>query len=64
MSDESWDETDLLFFAARPRALTLKLLNAGAAAMAALGKRVLGGERVAALRRRERAQAANPAGRA
>jgi CelD/BcsL family acetyltransferase involved in cellulose biosynthesis len=64
MGDDSWDEIDMLFFAARPRALTLNLLSAGVAATVTLGKRVLGGDRVAALRRRERAQAAKPAGRA
>ena len=64
MSDRSWDETDLLLFATRPRALTLNLLNTGATAAVRLGKRVLGGQRVAALRRRERAQATNPAGHA
>jgi CelD/BcsL family acetyltransferase involved in cellulose biosynthesis len=56
MSDASWDETDMLFFAARPRALSLNLLSTGAAGAVALGKRLLGGERVAALRRRARAQ--------
>ncbi|NMO57798.1 GNAT family N-acetyltransferase [Actinoplanes sp. TBRC 11911] len=56
MSDASWDETDVLFFAARPRALSLNLLNTGAATAVGLGKRVLGGERVAAMRKRKRAE--------
>jgi CelD/BcsL family acetyltransferase involved in cellulose biosynthesis len=56
LSDTSWDEIDMLFFAARPRALSLNLLNTGAAGAVAVVKRILGGERVAALRRRERAQ--------
>jgi CelD/BcsL family acetyltransferase involved in cellulose biosynthesis len=56
MSDASWDETDMLFYAARPRALSLNLLGTGAAGAVAFAKRVLGGERVAALRRRKRAE--------
>ncbi|WP_127500645.1 GNAT family N-acetyltransferase [Actinoplanes solisilvae] len=61
MSDKSWEETDLLFFAARPRAQALNLLSTAAAGAVALGKRVLGRERVAALRRRKRAELAESA---
>jgi CelD/BcsL family acetyltransferase involved in cellulose biosynthesis len=54
LSDESWDEVGLLVFAARPRALALNALRGAAVGAVAAAKRLLGGERVAALRRRMR----------
>jgi hypothetical protein len=63
MSDESWDEVDVVGFAVRPRALALNLLNTSMALAVSTAKRVLGRERVARLRRRSRAaHAATPGG--
>lgn len=56
LGDESWDEVDLFVFAPRPRALVLNAARGGAAACVAAAKRLLGGERIAALRRRMRSQ--------
>lgn len=61
LGDTWWDEVDVLGFAARPRALSLNSLNTACALTVSAVKRVLGGDRVAALRRRERAGLA-PAG--
>jgi CelD/BcsL family acetyltransferase involved in cellulose biosynthesis len=56
LSDSSVDVVDLLAFATRPRPLLLNSLNLSSAAAIALAKRVLGKERIAALRRRKRAE--------
>jgi hypothetical protein len=56
LSDESWDEVDLLFFAARPRPLALNAIRGVAASAVSAAKALLGGERIAALRRRRRAE--------
>jgi CelD/BcsL family acetyltransferase involved in cellulose biosynthesis len=56
LSDVSWDEVDVLGFAARPRALYLNTVTAAATYGVTTAKRVLGRERVAALRRRRRAE--------
>jgi CelD/BcsL family acetyltransferase involved in cellulose biosynthesis len=62
LSDESWDEIDILGFAVRPRGLTLNSLNTAAAFGVSTAKRVLGQERVAALRRHKRTELAVGAG--
>jgi CelD/BcsL family acetyltransferase involved in cellulose biosynthesis len=54
LSDVSWAETDIAGFATRPRPLGLNALGTGTALAVSLAKRVLGGERVAAIRRRRR----------
>jgi hypothetical protein len=51
----SFDEVDILEFAARLRALSLNSLNTATTLGVAAAKRVLGTERVAAMRRRKRA---------
>jgi CelD/BcsL family acetyltransferase involved in cellulose biosynthesis len=61
LSDSCWEEVDILGFAVRPRALSLNSLNTGAAVAVSIAKRVLGGDRVAALRRRRRAELAHAA---
>ena len=58
LSDASWDEVDVVGFAARPRALYLNLVSTTVAAAVSTTKRLLGGERVARLRRRRRAELA------
>ena len=55
MSDESWDEVDVVGFAARPRALAVNLLDTSVALAVRTAKRALGRDRVARLRRRSRA---------
>jgi hypothetical protein len=59
LSDSSTDTVDLLGFAARPRPLLLNTLNLSSAAAISLAKRVLGKDRIAALRRRKRAELAS-----
>jgi hypothetical protein len=56
LSDASWDEVDVLEFAARPRALCLNAVTVAATYGVTTAKRVLGPDRVAALRRRRRAK--------
>jgi hypothetical protein len=58
LSDSSTDTADVLGFAPRPRPLLLNSLNLSSAAAISLAKRVLGKERIAALRRRRRAELA------
>lgn len=62
LSDSSADDVDVFGFAARPRALALNSLSTGATVAVATAKRVLGGERVAALRRRRRSELVPVAG--
>jgi hypothetical protein len=56
LSDSSVDVADLLAFAARPRPFLLNSLNLSSAAAISVAKRVIGKERIAALRRRKRAE--------
>jgi CelD/BcsL family acetyltransferase involved in cellulose biosynthesis len=62
LSDSSVDVADLLGFAARPRPLMLNSLNLSSAAAISMAKRLLGKERIAALRRRKRAELASTTG--
>jgi hypothetical protein len=64
LSDESWEEMDILGFAARPRPLSLNILHSGVGAASSLAIRMLGEERIAAMRRRGRARLAEPLRRA
>jgi CelD/BcsL family acetyltransferase involved in cellulose biosynthesis len=58
MSDASHDEVDLRCYAPRPAPLALNALATSVAASVRLAKRVVGPERVAALRRRRRKELA------
>jgi hypothetical protein len=58
LSDAFCDEVDVVGFAARPRALFLNVLSTAVAVAVSTTKRLLGSERVAKLRRRERAELA------
>ncbi|MGC5020482.1 GNAT family N-acetyltransferase [Micromonospora sp. DT47] len=61
LSDVCWDEVDMVGFALRPRPLALSLTTSSAAFAVVAAKRLLGGERVAKLRRRRRAELTAPA---
>ncbi len=59
--DNTWDETDVLMFAPRPRALGINLLRGGVGLATRVAKRVLGPARVGTLKRRARRARVQPA---
>ncbi|HEY1276815.1 MAG TPA: GNAT family N-acetyltransferase [Thermoleophilaceae bacterium] len=59
--DRTWSEADVMIFAPRTRALAVNAARTGIAAATRAAKRVLGDERVGALKRRARRADAGPA---
>lgn len=59
--DRTWEEADVLIFAARPRALAVNATRTGVALATRTAKRVLGPERIGTLKRRARQARVQPA---